>query len=62
MFACSIPDEASEFFNSLNPCSRIIALGWTKHLTELSARNLPGDKGRLVGKVENLTSISEQNI
>jgi hypothetical protein len=40
--ACSIPDEVTGFFNSPNPTNRIVALGSTQPLTEMSTRNLPG--------------------
>jgi hypothetical protein len=36
-----------------------MALGSTRPLTELSTRNLPGGKGRLVRKTENLNAICE---
>jgi hypothetical protein len=39
--AGSSPDEV-DFFNLPNPSSRIMALGSTQPLTEMSARNLPG--------------------
>jgi hypothetical protein len=34
-------------------------LGLTESLTEMSARNLPGDKGRPARKADNLTAICE---
>jgi hypothetical protein len=37
-----IPDEVIGFFNLANPSSRIVALGSTQPLTEMSTRNLPG--------------------
>jgi hypothetical protein len=37
----SSPDEV-DFFNVPNPSSRIMALGSTQPLTEMSTRNLPG--------------------
>jgi hypothetical protein len=40
--AGSGPDEVDFFFNLPNPSSRIIALGPTQPLTEMSARNLLG--------------------
>jgi hypothetical protein len=55
--AVSIPDEVTEFFNSPNPSSRVVSLGSTQHLGEVSLRNLPGDKGRPAGKTDNLTAI-----
>jgi hypothetical protein len=50
----SIPDEVIGFFNWPNPSSRIIALGSTEPLTEMSTSNLPGGKGR-PAKAVNLT-------
>jgi hypothetical protein len=35
------------------------ALGSTQHLTEMSARNLPGGKERPARKADNLTAICE---
>jgi hypothetical protein len=39
---CSIPDEVIKFLNLPNPSSRIMALGSTQPLTEMSPRNLAG--------------------
>jgi hypothetical protein len=39
----SSPDEV-DIFNLPNPSSRTMALGSTQSLTEMSTRNLPGDK------------------
>jgi hypothetical protein len=36
-----------------------MALGSTKPLTEMSTRNLPGDKRRPARKADNLTAIYE---
>jgi hypothetical protein len=36
-----------------------MALGSTQPLTEMSTRNLPGDKGRPAHKADNLTAICE---
>jgi hypothetical protein len=36
-----------------------MALGSTQSLTEVSTRNLPGDKGRPARKAKNLTAICE---
>jgi hypothetical protein len=36
-----------------------MALGFTQPLTEISTRNLPGDKGRLARKADKLTAICE---
>jgi hypothetical protein len=46
------------FFNLPNHSSRNAALGSTKHLVEMSTRNLPGGKGRPASKVD-LTAICE---
>jgi hypothetical protein len=56
--AGSIPDEVTGFFNSPNPSSRTMALGSTQRLTDMSARNLPEDKGRPVRGADNLPSVS----
>jgi hypothetical protein len=60
--AASIPYEVIGFFNSANPSSRTIALNLTQPLTEMSARNLPGGKGRPARKADNLTAICEPNV
>jgi hypothetical protein len=57
--AGSNPDEV-DFFNLSNPSSRTMALKSTQPLTEMSTGNLPGGKGQLVRKAENLTAIWEQ--
>jgi hypothetical protein len=54
--AGSIPDEVIGFFNLPNPSSHTMAVGLTQPLTEMSTRNLPGDKGRLVCEADNLTT------
>jgi hypothetical protein len=46
-------------FNWPNSSSRNMALGSTQPLTEMSNRNLPGGKGRLACKADNLTAICE---
>jgi hypothetical protein len=38
-----------------------MAVGSTQPLTEMSTRNLPGDKGRPAHKANNLTAICEPN-
>jgi hypothetical protein len=55
----SIPDDVNGFFNLPNPSSRIMALASTQPLTEMSTRNIPGGKGRLARKADNLTAICE---
>jgi hypothetical protein len=57
--ACSIPDEVIGFFNLPNPSSRIMTLGSTQPLTEMSTRNLPGGKGRSARNADNFTTICE---
>jgi hypothetical protein len=57
--AGSIQDEVIGFFNWPNPSSRIMKLGSTQPLTEISTRNLPGGKGRPERKADNLTAICE---
>jgi hypothetical protein len=55
--AGSIPDEVIGFFNW--PSRRTTALGSTQPLTEMSTRNLRGDKGRMAPKADSLTAICE---
>jgi hypothetical protein len=50
------------FFNLPNPSSRIMALGSTQPLTEMSTRNIPGGEGRLARKADNLTAICEPTV
>jgi hypothetical protein len=56
--AGSIPNVIG-FFNSPTPSSRTMILGSTQPLKEMSARNLPGGKGRPARKADNLTAICE---
>jgi hypothetical protein len=58
----SIPNEVTGFFSLPNPTSHTMALGLTQPLTDMSNRNLPGGKGWLVGKADNLTAIYEQTV
>jgi hypothetical protein len=46
----------------LNPSSRTMALGSIQPLTEMSTRNLPGCKGWLTRKADNLTAICEPTV
>jgi hypothetical protein len=46
-------------FNLPNPTIRIMSLGSTQPLTEMSTRYIPGGKGRSARKAENLTAICE---
>jgi hypothetical protein len=59
MFMGLIPDEIIGFFIWPNPSSRNMALGSTRHLTEMSVRNLPGGTGRPDRKIDNLTTTCE---
>jgi hypothetical protein len=54
-----ILEEVIGLFNSHNPSSRIMALGSTQLVTEMSTVNLPGAEGRPARKADNLTAISE---
>jgi hypothetical protein len=56
-----VPDKVN-FFNLSNPSSHTMALGLTQPLTEISIRNLPGGKKRLVLKADNLAAICELNV
>jgi hypothetical protein len=58
----SIPDEVTGFFIWPNPSSRIMTLESTQPLTEMSTRNLPGGKGQLARKADNLTAICPENV
>jgi hypothetical protein len=46
-------------FNLPNSSSRLMALGSTQTLTEMSTRNLPGGKWRPARKADNLTATCE---
>jgi hypothetical protein len=50
------------FFYQPNPSSRTMALESIQPLTEMSTRNVPGDKGRLARKADNLTAICEPTV
>jgi hypothetical protein len=56
-----VPDEV-DFFNLPNPSSRIMALGSTQPLTEISTRKLPGGKKRPARRADNLAAIYEPNV
>jgi hypothetical protein len=57
--AVSIRDEFIGFFNLSYPSSRTMALGSTQPLTEMSTRNLSGDKWWPARKADILTAICE---
>jgi hypothetical protein len=51
-----------DFFNLPNPSSRIMALGSTQPLTEMSTKNLPGVKGGIRVRLTNLPpSVSRRS-
>jgi hypothetical protein len=56
-----VPDEV-DIFNLRNPFSRIMALGSTQPLTEMSTKNLPGGKKRPARRADNLAAIYELNV
>jgi hypothetical protein len=49
--------DVVDFFNLPNPSSRIMALGSTQPLKEMSTRNQPWGKERPARKADNLTAI-----
>jgi hypothetical protein len=51
--------KSLDFFKLNNPSSRMTALGPTQPLTKMCTRNLPGAKGRLERKADNLNAICE---
>jgi hypothetical protein len=57
--AGSIPHEVIGLLSCPNPSSRIMALGSTQPLTDMSTTILPGVKGRPARKADNLTAICE---
>jgi hypothetical protein len=56
----SFADEVSGFFNRYNSSSRIMVLGSTQPLTEMSTRYLPDGKGRPEPKADNLCATLSQ--
>jgi hypothetical protein len=56
-----VRDEV-DFFNLPNSSSRIMALGSTQPLTEMSTINLPGGKKRPARKADNLVAICESKV
>jgi hypothetical protein len=56
-----VPDEVN-VFNLTNPSRRIMGLGSTQPLTEMSTRNLPGGKKRPARRADNLVAICELNV
>jgi hypothetical protein len=53
------PMRPLDYFSLPNPSSRIMALGSTQPVTEMSTRNFPGSKGRPARKTYNFTAICE---
>jgi hypothetical protein len=60
--AGSSPDEVDFFLNLPNPSSRIMVLGSTQPLPEMSISNLTVVKGRPARKADNLTTICEPTV
>jgi hypothetical protein len=56
-----VPDKVV-IFNLPNPSSSTMALGWTQPLTEMTTRNLPGDKVRPARRADNLAAICDSNV
>jgi hypothetical protein len=56
-----VPDEV-DFFSLPNPSSHTMALESTRPLTEMSTRNLPGDKKQPAHRADNLAAIYELNV
>jgi hypothetical protein len=54
-----VPDKVDFFFNLPNTSSRIMALGLTQPLIEMSTRNLPGGKELPADRADNLATICE---
>jgi hypothetical protein len=54
--------DAVDFLNLPNPSNRIMALGSTQPLTEMSTRNFPGDKKRQARRADNLAAFYEPNV
>jgi hypothetical protein len=50
-----VPMRSLDLFNLPNSSSRIMALGSTQPLTEMSTRNFPGGKGRPARKAAALS-------
>jgi hypothetical protein len=56
-----VPHEV-DYFNLPNPSSRIMVLGSTQPLTEMSTRKFPGGKNRPARRTDNLAAIYEPNV
>jgi hypothetical protein len=56
-----VPDDV-ECFSSLNPSIHTMDLCSTQPLIEMSTRNLPGGKKRLVRRADNLAAMCELNV
>jgi hypothetical protein len=48
-----------KFFNLPNPSSRTMTLGSTQPVTKMNISKIPGDKGLLERKPDNLIAICE---
>jgi hypothetical protein len=60
--AALIPREAAGLFNRLNPWSHTTALGWTQPVIKMSTMTLPGSKGWLAHKADNLNANCELTV
>jgi hypothetical protein len=58
----SVPKEVIRFFNSSKPSSCTMAVESTQPLTEMNTMNLPGGKGQLALKADNLTTIYDKTV
>jgi hypothetical protein len=56
-----VPDELG-FFSLPNNSSRTMDMGSAQPLTEMSTRNLPGNKKRPARRADNLAAICESNV
>jgi hypothetical protein len=57
-----VPMRSLDFFSLPNPSNRLMALGLTQPLTEMSTRNLPGGKVLPTHKADNLNAICEPTV
>jgi hypothetical protein len=55
--AGSIPDDVTGFFHAHNPSGRIMALGSTQPVTEMSTTNISWGLRRPMHRADNLTTI-----
>jgi hypothetical protein len=55
-------NEFIEMFILLNSSNSTMSLGSARPLTEMSTRKIPGGKGRMARKADNLTAICEPTV